>query len=135
MFQSYSMIHTVWLILVDPYPFDPENVDSKNNSPKIDSFEAIFNWRKTVGMKSGVFTDIKSNASQKDIKSPIRSDFKWSKQWDLWVNRVGELGNFISFWDAYDFRCRRQSSYIHMSHPYDSFEIPERFRHYLYNSR
>ena len=27
---------------------------TKNNCPKIDSFEAIFNWRKTVGMKRGV---------------------------------------------------------------------------------
>ena len=29
----------------------------KNNFSKIDSFEAIFNWRKTVGMKRGVLFD------------------------------------------------------------------------------
>ena len=47
-YDSYCMTHTSV----------PLTLDLKNNSPKIDSFEAIFNWRKTVGMKSGVFTDI-----------------------------------------------------------------------------
>ena len=51
---------------------------------------------------------VKSNASQKDIKSHTGSqmeamtDLSWTTA-DVCENNVGELGNFISFCDAYGF--------------------------------
>ena len=49
---------------------------------------------------------IKSNASQKDMKLSIlgvTSNDQREGTCHLYVNRVGELDNVISFWDAFDF--------------------------------